>query len=375
MRHLLALLKHLFLLLSETPRDRRIRHYRSGFTLIELLIVIAIIGLVSVLALPTILTALNERAVVSGAATLQAALVSARDRAANSVAKNLIVKGAPAGIRLLPDPALPGCCNRWVETETPPDYSDGLVRIDTGTFPLPLPSPVLVLEQSTRDKDGLAANPTSWFWCLRIGERVHVGTGAYTIVGPQIVSNQDGFVNVGLPGTISPLDRGSGPVEFIWLVNGRDDDGDGYIDNGYDGITTTYETEHWIGNLAAGIEFATYHVTRRPVPLARGTVQDLPAGCVVDCTDRTRSRLPMNPDGSVDVLLDPAGRLVPTTIYSSPSSLGMGSSFLHFWLADRGDVGLPPKGEARLISLNGRTGKIGVLNPADDPNPHVTAQQ
>ncbi len=45
--------------------------------------------------------------------------------------------------------------------------------------------------------------------------------------------------------------------------------------------------------------------------------------------------------GLIDVLINPDGSVVPTTIYSSPSSLQMDGSFYHFWLAERGDV-YPP---------------------------------
>ena len=40
----------------------------------------------------------------------------------------------------------------------------------------------------------------------------------------------------------------------------------------------------------------------------------------------------------MDILLNPNGTVVPTTVYSSPSSFGMNSAFYHFWLAERGDL-------------------------------------
>ena len=97
-----------------------------------------------------------------------------------------------------------------------------------------------------------------------------------------------------------------------------------------------------------------------------------------------RSRLPVDPTtGYVDILLNPNGTVVPTTVYSSPSSFGMNSAFYHFWLAERGDLfdpvanpGVPYllpqvperrtlqrantrflKGERRLLTLFTRTGR------------------
>ena len=55
-----------------------------------------------------------------------------------------------------------------------------------------------------------------------------------------------------------------------------------------------------------------------------------------------RSQFPLgviNPyTGYVDILLYPNGSVVPTTIYSTPSSFGMSGAFFHFWLAERSDV-------------------------------------
>ena len=67
-----------------------------GFTLVELLVVVAIIALISAVALPMVLPALNERRVSEAARLLQATLAGCRDAA--------IRANAPRGIRLLPDP-------------------------------------------------------------------------------------------------------------------------------------------------------------------------------------------------------------------------------------------------------------------------------
>lgn len=58
------------------------------------------------------------------------------------------------------------------------------------------------------------------------------------VVTPQ-QGNSELFVNVGPAGTKSPLaDPGgsAGFPEFLLLVNGRDDNGNGWIDEGWDGI-------------------------------------------------------------------------------------------------------------------------------------------
>ena len=101
-------------------------------------------------------------------------------------------------------------------------------------------------------------------------------------------------------------------------------------------------------------------------------------------TSRERSRLAVNPfTGYVDILLSPDGRVVPTTLYSNPAASGMSSAFLHFWLAERGDVAAPSsvvaaapflplpqgiaparfggaelKGEYRLVTLFSRSGLV-----------------
>ena len=86
---------------------------------------------------------------------------------------------------------------------------------------------------------------------------------------------------------------------------------------------------------------------RRPTP-ARSS---LPTNVVIDLTtwgyprrdgaDRQSvpGRRVINPyTGYVDILVNPNGTVVPTTIYSTPSSFGMSGAFFHFWLAERSDV-------------------------------------
>jgi len=397
----------------------------GGFTLIELLVVILIILMVSAVTLPSVISAFNHRQVSEAARILQGGLVGARDTAINT--------NAPAGIRLLPDPVFNGqslnapgvtagvtaldprvalASNRFVPIQLAPDYSEGFVRVDLGppTYTLPpsatantyfnypaskSPSGVptyylagsfgmLYLEQEVFDRKNstptldLLNPPTSWYWNIRIGDKVRInGSGIYyTVVGPMQIANPELFVNVGDPGVNPPLLQTSPtkllsyPAEFLFLVNGLDDNNDGFADNGWDGIdndgdgivdqitnnnanplTEWVEVEQWQGSLTAymlpgatHIPNLPYTISRRPVvsPGARETA--LPGDTVIDLTSWNanlpeRSRLPVDPSsGSVDILLNTDGSVLPTTVYSSPTSFGISSAFYHFWVAERGDV-------------------------------------
>jgi prepilin-type N-terminal cleavage/methylation domain-containing protein len=394
--------------------------------------------------------------------------------------------------------------NRFVPLELAPDYLEGKVTIGpqlpSGSTQLPLfpPSyplgfvgfqdnnyngtsatnqngyypyvdssygkaPVLMVEQSVyvggyivpTPTNAFLNSPTNWYWNVRIGDKIQIGGDAgnsYTVVGPMVVGpgqgNPDLYVNVGPPGTISPLTRtlfaslaaaalgqtsGTSNPEFLFLVNGQDDDGDGYVDDGWDGINQNtclnlatdeaipiqaaalsncgitsptilpfgeWETEKWLGPLAQASttdstigsttspSFAwmqnsfsnstqdlPYVISRRPVvsPGARETT--LPPTVVIDATSwqstTERSRLPVDPSTLfVDIVLDPSGQLVPTTVYSSPSSFSMGQTFYHFWLAERQDV-------HELSDLFGVKSALKTTPPpasaVPNPNPNATA--
>jgi len=401
------------------------------------LAVILIILLVSAVALPTIVSALSHRQVSESARLLQAALAGARDSA--------IRNNAPSGIRLLPDPVFQGvnpstglldpslilAASRLIPIEPAPAYSEGLVSIGNlpASLKLPYPGPgggdypvhvlgpgALVLEESTFDPNASAFvpnPPTSWFWNVRIGDKLQINKAGswYTVVGPMTVTGSQGnselFVNVGPPGTQSPLAvlfaQGNQTVvshaEFLFLVNGRDDNGNGWTDEGWDGVDNNgdgnidelaeWELEYWTGPSATqSISNLPYVIERRPAPGPNAREVAFPTQVVIDLTTwsttRERSRLPVNPyTGHVDILVNPDGSVVPVTVYSTPASFGMASAFYHFWLAERADLAEPsasgaaapllpvPRGSApmlfggrelsgeyRLVTLFARTGHL-----------------
>lgn len=371
-------------------RNARAQVHR-GFTLVELLIVITIILLVSAVALPTVLPALNNRQMSEAARLLQGALAGARDQA--------IHDGQPCGIRLLPDPAFPVtynaagnqinpfailAYNRVVPINAAPDYSEGLVTVRTatpaayyvGSILNPTGAnaavPSLILEQSPVDRNGLVAAPTSWAWNVRVGDRIQINDAGpwYTVVGPMwtgpAYGNSELFVNWGNAGP-SPLTNPAGAaVEWLVLTNGRDDGGpvgypaitgpDGWVDSGWDGVdndgvngpddANEWEVETWAGPVSSLVA-VPYTIRRRPAPAAAARELALPSRVVIDGTSllntRERSRLPVNDPltqltGAVDVVLNPDGTVLPTPAYGAPSSFGMDQAFYHFWLADRQDL-------------------------------------
>lgn len=405
---------------------------RRGFTLIELLAVMVIVVIVSAVALPSVISAMSHRQVSEGARILQAALAGARDAA--------IRDNSPRGIRLLTDPTLNGlnpttglldpaqplAANRILPIGSAPDYSEGLVTTMAATGDILGVSPgrpALVLVESPysvvpvvtypggieKIADTQQLNsPTSWFWNIRIGDKIQINKiGApYTVVGPMVQSNPELFVNAGPPGTVPPLPGPSGTFpEFLLLVNGKDDNTNGWIDEGFDGIDNNFDALHltdeaaeweretWLGPVANQAQTAVpYTIHRRPAPMGNARAVELPSNVVIDLSTwsstQERSRLPVNGlTGYVDILVNPNGTAVPTTIYSTPASVGMAGAFYHFWVAERSDIFAPQgtvspvlpvrldpsdpqpnrfngsaiKGEYRLVTLFARTGMTGQL--------------
>jgi prepilin-type N-terminal cleavage/methylation domain-containing protein len=426
-------------------------HHR-GFTLLELLIVIAIIILVSAVALPTVLPALQHRQVSESARILQGALAGARDSA--------IKNNRPSGIRLLPDPVFNGinpstslfdstqplAFNRIVPIAAAPDYTEGLAvqwppltAIPAGLF-APSQQCLMVYEAVTSTTSGVTIPnaPTSWFWNVRIGDKIQLNNtgGWYTVVGPMRIppagatlgtvfyANNELFVNAGPPGTQSPLNVPASSnfyPEYLFLVNGQDDNSNGWVDEGFDGVdnngdgnvdeTNEWEQETWLGSLvsaSSGTQFG-YTIRRRPAPTGNAREVLLPTNVVIDATTwgstQERSQLPVNPfTGCVDIVMNPTGTVIPNMIYSSPTIVGMGGAFLHFWMAERSDVYSPTnpataapnlpigiiqpqllagnpypgpqlKGEYRLITLFTRTGQVTTSDNVTFDNPKNPANQ
>lgn len=375
---------------------------------------IFIILLVSVIAFASgAFSSFGHRQVSEAGRILQGALVGARDQAIHT--------GQPSGIRLIPDPAFdsidsttglldhsrPLAYSRIIPIGPAPEYSEGAVTVRPGASYLsaitnpdgdPKGSnvvlPSLVLEQAFADDKGAPNAPTSWAWNIRVGDRIQVHDAGpwYTVCGPVWQANPEGFVNWGPPGTVSPLNpSGSLPIEWLLLVNGRDDNGNGYADDGFDGVDnngngvvdeygewlpnqgfplqagqtpTPGETEAWIGALAAGATSVPYTVHRRPMPQPGAREVALPTAMVIDATTvfgtQERSRLPVDPSsGNVDILVNPDGSVSYSLPWGSPSSVGLGATFLHFWLAERQDVAIPSGTAAPMLPITKPGGSGG----------------
>ncbi|MFO0892446.1 MAG: prepilin-type N-terminal cleavage/methylation domain-containing protein [Isosphaeraceae bacterium] len=411
---------------------------RSGFTLVELLVVMLIIMLVSAVALPTVLSSWRERQAVSAASLLQASIEQAKTEAQST--------GVPHGLRFLPDPttgvirlpsgqvdpAAPLACNRWVAIASPGTYSEGAVSIFAGFAYSPALTgglPCLVLEQQLGHWVASGAGwqwvldaPTSWAWNIRVGEKLSLGAGAeYTVCGPMTIlpgdGNPEAFVNWGASGTAPPTLRtylapdGVTSIqlqpEYLMLVNGQDDNADGWPDSGWDGVDNDgdgltdeldeWEAETWQAGQARGVDGVPYTIRRRPVASSSKPVV-MPGSMVLDATtwgwaapERSRVR-PNLWTGDVDIVFGPGGEVVFDTPYGVRSGVRMQDAFVHLWLGDKSDVPdaplpAPPvapatwslpaaKEDARLVSI-GKSGRVIVseVNP-DDPAPaYLRAQR
>lgn len=378
---------------------------RCGFTLVEILVVVIIVMLVSAVVIPQVIGALNGRQVSEAARILQAALAGARDAAirANAprgirllpdpILTTLSFKDAAAQTIATGTTVFPGqntlAYNRLQSIELAGDYTSGAITIGPmlppgmampgfptpyvkggGTYPyfdstsLSLGgslTTVLMIEESpfvggyVVGGAPIRNEPTSWYWNIRVGDKIRPNDSGqyYTVVGPCTVNpytsggaNSELFVNVGIPGTASPLVRtyyttnagtviaGTFSPEFLFLVNGQDDPPlDGYADNGWDGFDnpptfgvsagmpngvaddwaeTIQEQERWLGvsagsklsdvppvvgpyiNSPTGFWIATsgtttlqdrhYAIRRRPVPVEGARETAMPSGVVIDAT-------------------------------------------------------------------------------------------
>jgi prepilin-type N-terminal cleavage/methylation domain-containing protein len=256
-----------------------------AFTLIELLVVITIILIVSAVALPTVISGMSHRQVNESARILQAQIAGARDAA--------IRDNVASGIRLIPDPqfnginpvtgkldpTLPLAYNRIIPIQAAPNYSEGNVTVFVGAMPAAvanllypgpatpaIPNPTygntsaLLAYQSvgtwqqpdpTKPYVFVPNPPTNWPYNIRVGDQIQINNAGpwLTIIGPMSVAplqgNPEMFVNWGSSGLPSPLqvtipspDGQSITVnaEFLLLVNGVDDNKDGWVDSGWDGV-------------------------------------------------------------------------------------------------------------------------------------------
>jgi prepilin-type N-terminal cleavage/methylation domain-containing protein len=397
----------------------RIEHRRGGFTLIELLIVISIVLMVAVSVLPSVVNSYREWDALKAAQLVQGSLVEARDAVSSS--------GLPRGVRFVPDavtrvqdgtidPSVPLVSSRIVPLDVPSPYENGRVNIiPAAAYPAAVTGgrPCLVLEEAPgkwhRIVNGptfdvwTVNEPTGWAWNVRVGERIVIGTGAtYTICGPMAIppgdGNPEGFVNYGPPGTAPNLDRiypssdgqeRRATPEYLLLVNGLDDDRDGYTDEGWDGLDndpngltdepSEWEPERWNEPQRTSTAIATYRVLRRPVPSGVRREVSLPRSAVVDFTGWAgvpqRSAVVVDRySGAVDVMIDPSGRFTWDSPYGPMSQSGMErSAHAHFWIGSRADVAEPrvpmpaPMEDARLLTIS-RSGRIAVLD-VDPGNP------
>jgi len=153
--------------------------------------------------------------------------------------------------------------------------------------------------------------------------------------------------------------------EFLLLTNGQDDNGDGFVDNGWDGIDNDnlngvddlaeWETEAW--GVPAGANLS-YSITRRPVI---GTPQNttklhVPISLAASVIDPAATppvpTLYVNPlTRSVDLMINPNGTVDTSGPYAAPSAVSLRQAYSRF-------VFVNPDGHSRSLTLWHRTGLV-----------------
>lgn len=352
--------------------------------------VISIILLVSVVALPTIVSGLGERTLVSSVQALQGSLIAARDGA--------VLSGEPQGIRLMPSSTDATMFDRVVPLVIPPDYKAGLVSIYPAKVPYAAAVtgglPCLVLEESPAHWEPSGSGwlfvlnePTSWYGNLRLGDRIRIANSKpYVVCGPRAVVSDDLTVNADpalLSQTYTAPDGKTtataapeylmlcNGVEDMQLLTGRNPDGtfytylghNGFTDDGWDGIDNDgvngvddlgeWEPEVWTS--AAGVNLP-YTVSRRPVPGKPQSIMPLlvPVSLAASVVDPAAKppvpTLYVSPlTGSIDLMIRPDGTVDISGPYAAPTSVSLGQSMSRFVVAD-------PLGHQRSLTLWHRTG-------------------
>jgi prepilin-type N-terminal cleavage/methylation domain-containing protein len=416
-----------------------------GFTLIELLVVILIILLLTAVALPTVIPAINSRKVSSAALILQAELARIRDAA--------IRANVPRGVRFIPETVqsqfvfrgnTPGY-TRMIAIEPGPQYSEGLIlpgypsstqlpqlaSMNPTFMDITTVTPTvtrLVISEAKFKTVNIGGKPiqipnppTSWFWNIRVGDKIRFNNSGqtYTIAGPDLVNSQaqdptvnpERYVNWGYPSATSSNITNLNQ-EFLFLVNGKDDNGDGYTDEPLDGIDNDrdgfidpgyngrddngngvydetaelalnnygeYEPETFANPLSTTTP-STYTIYRRPVPSPGSREIALPQGTVIDLTTWNsppplapeRSRLPIDPlTGYTDIMMNPNGQILQAGATSMTSdSAPVGVTYFHFWICDVEDVYEPVYNAANNVpyALPMPMGTVNYPNANDATN-------
>jgi prepilin-type N-terminal cleavage/methylation domain-containing protein len=316
-----------------------------GFTLTELIIVIAIILILTITALPAVLSSLRDRKFGDTARTIQAALAGARDRA--------MVSGQIRGLRLVRDPNTPWEVSTLVYIGTPDPYSVGVVQVSgttvTPNITPPYPDPGFDFVDPGKDNNPL--------------------TGADNI--PRVVPGSSfiRFDNTGPLYPITSVRPAASPVPARLTI--------------FIPPATAF-------NVATGVDH-TYQIFGPATPLPQdNNVITLPEGAVIDVRGAPMPyQAPYSADNSINIprsrgipnYVPPVGYLGSDQILGTPDDLpaetwptmdilfgpnglvtGEGSTytFIHLWVGERADKGPDP---------DASMGPDNFVNTADDTGP------
>ena len=209
-----------------------------------------------------------------------------------------------------------------------PDSHGEPILFERANAGFPQPADILVLEHPGRRQD-----PAQQRRPLVHGHR----PDGWSARAP--AATRELFVNVGPPAPIgqytnrcpTAVPGQSQPVEYLLLVNGQDDNKNGWVDEGYDGVNNNgvngvrrhrrvgARNPGWARSSTHTSSDIPYTIRRRPAPspaCPRGVAAHVDGRrrhASWAPSDQERSRLPVNPfTGYVDIMLNPDGTVVPT---------------------------------------------------------------
>lgn len=276
---------------------------RPGFTLVELLVVIAIVGVLAALAVMYFPSFSEKKRANNAATMLQGLLYQAKQKAFRD--------GAPRGLRLIPDPGNPTQYKEVQFIEVPDDFTGATIQTKVVGGAPDLTTVQITGGINVTDPAGTA------FYQVQPGDALEVQ-------------------GLGLPHRIAG-------VAFV---------------GGYSELTLASPLAYQLPPTNVPPGTPNYRIMRAPRLSGEETTK-LPDSVAIDIKTNADfgNPLPMNGDGSIDILFAPSGKIVTP---------GVTTDFMALWVRDISYTD-PFQGNPWILAVHVRTGLVAGHGPGAPP--------